>query len=106
MSGIEGLPPPPEKKLYEQEYLHGVDLFQRALDQCTQAEEVHKKAAFKEVMERALQALNDTARGLKREDLQKHNDELAKDLKVFEDQENVEAQQKLAQDLDRAKKLI
>lgn len=105
--GDTPIPPNPEdQKLYKQEYVHGLDLFQRALEQHAKAEEVHKKAAFEEVMERALQVLNDTARGLKREDLQSQNQQIGKDLKAYEDKSDDATRQALAKDLQRAKDSI
>ncbi len=81
---IEGTGPSPRDiEAYRQEYKHGLDLFQRALLEYNTSDEMHKKAAFQDVMQNALQVLNETARGMKRDDLLKYNDQIAKDLKAL-----------------------
>ncbi len=112
MSGVdrsgEGPAPLPHdpQKAYAMEYKHGVNLFQRSLDEYSKADEVHKKAAFQDVMHRALQVLNETARGLKREDLLKQNEAIAQDLKAYEDKGDAASKNALAKDLNQAKKSI
>jgi hypothetical protein len=112
MSGVDspggGPPPLPHdpQKAYAVDYKHSVDLFQRSLEECSKAQEMHKKAAFKDVMNRSLQVLNEAASGLKREDLLKQNDQIAKDLKIYEDKEDDSSKSTLAHDLDQAKKSI
>ncbi len=112
MSGIDkpggGPPPLPHdpQKAYAVEYKHGVDLFHRSLDEYSKAQEMHKKAAFKEVMHRALQVLNESASGMKREDLLKHNEKISTDLKTFEDKGDDASKSVLSHDLDDAKKTI
>jgi hypothetical protein len=104
----EGLPPitPHDKQLYEAEYRRGVELFQRALDEYTKADEIHKKDAFREVMDRALQVLNETARELKRSDLMDQNKKISNDFQTYQDNQIDLAKNQLAQDLNQAKKSI
>ena len=97
---------PHDRVLYEQEYRRGVDLFQRALDQYSKADEIHKKDAFREVMDRALQVLNETARELKRGDLMTQNQKISKDLESYQNNDVDTAKNQLAQDLNQAKKSI
>jgi len=92
-----------DKLLYEQEYRQGVDLFQRALSEYSKADEVHKKEAFHEVMDRAMQVLNETARELKRSDLMEQNKKIAQS---FEGLSNEADPAKLAQNLKEAKKTV
>ncbi len=112
MSGIEGsgqgMGPlsTGNKKAYEEEYLHGLDLFGRALEQCTKAPSLQQQEAFKHVMQRALQALNETARGLKREDLQLKNDKIAEDLQAYGERKDKLGERVLKEDLDQAKKQL
>lgn len=93
-----------DKMLYEQEYRRGVDLFQRALDEYGKADEIHKKEAFREVMDKAMQVLNETARELKRTDLLSQNQKIEQSYESF--QENETDASKLAQNLQKAKKEI
>lgn len=76
---------PEDRKMYEKEYKQGVDLFQRALNEYSKADEVNKKQAFKEVMDRALQVLHETSHELHRSDLEQQTDKIDKDYQAFQD---------------------
>src|SRR5690606_13747678 len=95
-----------DRKAYEREYLQGADLFERALDQCSKAEGMYQQEAFKDVMQRAMQVLNEAARGLKREDLQKQNEKIAQDFESYNDRKDALAQRVLMEDLEQAKKKV
>jgi hypothetical protein len=62
--GIQGDKPlsPQTQAIYKQQFAHGVDLFQRSLQEYQHAQEPHKKAKFKHVMDQALQVMNETSR--------------------------------------------
>lgn len=101
----EGMPISPHDRIqYEQEYRQGVDLFQRALTEYNKADEIHKKEAFKEVMDKAMQVLNETAKELKRSDLMDQNQKISQSFQAL--QENDTDSVKLAQNLKSAKKTI
>jgi hypothetical protein len=106
--GPDGAMPlkPEDKKAYEAEYRQGLDLFKRAMTEYGNADEIHKKEAFKEVMERALQVLNETARELKRPDLMTQNQQIAHDLETYENAGDKDSKSQLAQDIKQAKKTI
>ena len=106
IQGPTGRPSHQDVQKYAQEYRHGVDLFQRSLSEYKSAEEIHKKEAFKEVMERALQVLNETAQGMKSRDLLEQNAKIAKDFQAYQNGASAENEKKLEQDLSRAKRLI
>lgn len=95
---------PHDKAMYEQEYRRGVDLFQRALKEYSTADEDHKKDAFREVMDRAMQVLNETARELKRTDLMAQNQKIEQSFEGL--QSNETDASKLAQNLKDAKKTV
>ncbi len=98
---------PREKKMYEQEYKHGADLFQRALDQYSKAENGYQQNEFKQVMDRALRVMNETASELLRKELLKNNDQIAKDYATFQKfPKDPDTLDKLKADLDKAKKSI
>ena len=97
---------PREKKMYEQEYKHGADLFQRALQQNNTSDNPYQKEQFGEVMDKAMQVLNETARELKRKDLMDQNKLIAQDYKAYQNNPNDQVSSKLKQDLDKAKKSI
>ena len=111
MSGIDdssGLGPltPQVKKEYEEEYKHGADLFLRALNEYSKSDNMFQREEFKGVMEKAMQVLNDTARGLHRQELETQNKKIENDYATFQDQESPEAKAKLTQDLTKAKKTV
>jgi hypothetical protein len=95
---------PHDKALYENEYRHGVDLFQRALTEYTKTDEIHKKDAFREVMDRTMQVLNDAARELKRTDLMDQNKKISDSFQGL--QANEMDPSMLAQNLKDAKKAV
>ena len=97
---------PQDKKLYEQEYKQGVDLFQRSLAEYEKADEVHKKEAFKDVMGQAMQILNETARELKRPELNAQNKKISQDFLAYQDHETDTAKSQLVQDLSQAKRKV
>ncbi len=109
MSDSSGVGPlnPREQKMYEREYQQGADLFKKALDQYTKSSNSNQKAEFKDVMDKSLQVLNEAARELMRKELQKQNEQIAKDYATFKkypgDHDTIE---KLNQDLDKAKKSL
>lgn len=97
---------PREKAIYKDEYKHGVDLFQRALQQHAKAEDVFKKGEFEDVMNNMMQVLNETARALKAENLKEQNKKIANDFAAYQDTPTTDNQKKLTKDLDQAKRSI
>ncbi|MBS0624879.1 MAG: hypothetical protein JSS32_02375 [Verrucomicrobia bacterium] len=108
IQGSEGMGPlsPQEKREYELEYKHGADLFKRALDDYSKSDNIFQKAEFKDVMQQAMQVLNDTAAELKRQELLKQNQAIQKDFAAFQDKDDDASISKLSKDLDKAKKSI
>ena len=107
MSDVSGAGPlgPREKKMYEQEYKHSADLFKRALDQYTKSDNPYQKAEFKDVMDKAMNVLNETASELMRKELKAQNDAISKDYATFQKYpEDPDTLDKLNKDLDKAKK--
>lgn len=97
---------PREKQMFEQEYKHGADLFQRALTQSSKSDNPFQQEQFGEVMDKAMKVLNQTAKELKRKDLLEQNKLIAQDYKAYRDNPSGEVVKKLEQDLDKAKKSI
>jgi len=106
--GGEDLPPlsSRDKKAYEEEYKEGIDLFEKALTQCASAPSMHQQEAFKDVMARALQVLNDAAAGLRRGDLKQHNEQISQDFQAYGNRKDSLAQRVLMEDLEKAKKEV
>ena len=97
---------PQDKKLYTEEYHHGVNLFKRALNEYSTAGEVHKKDAFRQVMDKALNVLNETAAGLKRQDLIDKNQKIKADYDSYQASQKEDAKKTLTNDLDQADKSV
>jgi hypothetical protein len=97
---------PREKKLYEQEYKHGAALFQKALQQYAKSENPDQQEQFNQVMQSAMNVLNQTAQELKRQDLIAQNAAIQADYKAYQDHPSTFVKAKLDQDLEKAKKSI
>ena len=98
---------PREKKMYEQEYKHGAQLFQKALQQFVKSDNPYQQEEFHQVMDKALRVLNETAAELNRKALLDQNDKIQKDYAAFNDKPtDNQSFNKLNHDLDQAKKSI
>ncbi|MBI2743411.1 MAG: hypothetical protein HYX48_05785 [Chlamydiales bacterium] len=108
MSNIQGPGKPDHHdiQMYAQEYKRGIDLFQRALIEYNSADEVHKKDAFREVMDRALQVLNETAQGMKRDDLVAQNQKIAQDFQTYQNSHSPKDEKVLEKDLNQARRAL
>lgn len=100
------LSPQEQQKMYREEYLHGAALFQRALDQYVHANSMQQKEEFKEVMQKAMHVLNETARGLKKGSLREQNEKIQRDWLQYEKERTPASEQKLRDDLEQAKKSL
>lgn len=109
IQGGGGLPPitPREMKMYEQEYKHGAELFQKALQQYSQSDNPYQKAEFQKVMDKAMHILNETAAELNRKGLLAQNEKIEKDYTSFNNTPtDGRTVSELNRDLDQAKKSI
>ena len=98
---------PREVKMYEQEYKHGAELFQKALQQYTQSDNPYQQAEFQNVMDKAMRILNETAAELHRKSLLEQNNKIAQDYTAFNDSpKDNRMVTELNRDLDQAKKSI
>jgi ribonuclease HII len=97
---------PTDRKLYEQQYKHGVDLYQRAFSEYEKANETNKKEAFLEVMQRASQVIHQTARELHRTDLEKQADKIDQDFASYQAKGDEKSKNALTNDLKSAKRTI
>lgn len=98
---------PRERKMYEQEYKHGAQLFQKALQQYVESDNPYQQEEFHQVMDKAMRVLNETAGELNRKSLLEQNQKIEKDYAAFNDKPtDPSAFQKLNHDLDQAKKTM
>jgi hypothetical protein len=98
--------PQNKKRMYEAEYKHAANLFDRSLEEYTHSENVYKKEAFRKVMNQALQILKDTASALKKQELLKQCDQIEQDYQAYQANGTAEAIAKLHDDLGQAGKRL
>lgn len=104
MAEIEPIRPGEERKIFEQEYRHGADLFLRALDAHAKSKNIYQQEEFKEVMNKALLVLNETARELKRKELLAQNQKIGEDYDAYQLNPGALTKEVLKGDLEQAKK--
>lgn len=106
MSEIPNIGPmsPRTRKLYEEEYKQGTNLFEKALNQSCRSSYPAQQQQFKEVMEKAMEVLNQTAGQLKRKDLLKQNQKIEEDFQAYRKDPSQKHVQALKHDLEQAKK--
>ncbi|MBS0586211.1 MAG: hypothetical protein JSR76_07970 [Verrucomicrobia bacterium] len=78
---------PDLKATYKDEFARGVKLFQDSLGEYQKADEMNKKAKFKDVMDKALVIMNQAARGFITSSSEKEKAEAFKG-KMMEDYQN------------------
>lgn len=106
MTGNVGGPLTPQQAAaYREEYREGADLFQRALVQYSEADEMHKQAAIEKVLNQALTVMNQAAAQLKSPALTSVNQQIAQDYQAYQSSHSPAAIQKLNHDLEKAKDL-
>ena len=72
----------PDKRdvdLYKQEFTEGLDLFKKSLNGFANADEEHKKAKFKDVMDKTLNVLRETVKASLSKEAEIKEDALEKD---------------------------
>ncbi len=97
---------PQDKKLYRQEYQHSADLFQRALDEYSESDNIYQKEEFKGVMDMAMQVMNETARELNNPNLLVHNQKIAADLAQYEEEPTPVLQKEIQSEINQAKRSV
>lgn len=97
---------PREKKMFETEYKQGTVLFEKALHQTSKSDNPYQKEQFGDVMNKAMQVLNQAAKELKRNDLIEQNRKIEKDLKAYKEKPSEAGMKVLIEDLSKAKKSI
>ncbi len=92
--------------MYEDEYAQGASLFDRALELSVKSGYPGQQEQFSDVMRKAMEVLNQTARQLKREDLAKQNQAIDQDYQLYQQNPTKEHATQLHKDLQNAQKLI
>lgn len=103
---ISGKPIPHDlQATYRSEFARGVKLFEKSLKeyQTTSDDEAAKKAKFKDVMNKALTIMNESARGFMNEHAQKEEANFEKDYQSYIAAETPDNAKKLEKDLRNLK---
>ena len=101
--GGDSLSPAQARRMYEAEYKHAADLFQKTLTAYSKSDNEYQKEEFKHVMNESLQVLNDAATALRRNDLLNQNNQIEQDYNAFQADDSKTS--KLDADLNKAKRL-
>ena len=91
---------------YRQEFQQGVDLFDQSFQEYMKAKEPHKKAKFKDVMDKALDVMNKSARECLSQEQMKLNEELHKDYDDYLGHPDSSHTEKVEKDIDELKKSL
>ncbi len=100
---------PDLKATYKNEFARGVKLFQDSLSEYEKADEVHKKAKFKDVMDKALNIMNQSARGFlttesERQKGQEVKNQILTDYQSYLANDNGDTYKKLQSDINNLKR--
>lgn len=107
MSGVEGSGSitPEQKAIYQQEFKRGVNLFRQSLAEYQNSDGT-KKQLFKDVMDKAMQVMNETARAALSKAAQEQESKLEEDYQNYISNESPETKKQLQDDLDRLQKKL
>jgi hypothetical protein len=94
----------PESEFDKQSFNKAVNLFQQSLQAYEQSDIPAQKAKFKDVMDKCLQVIQQTAREAIRAEAQKTMDQVDKDYQSFLDNDNPQTYKQLNSDLDHLKR--
>ena len=108
MADIQGNQPinPQMKELYKQECTRGVELFQRSLQEYQKSQIPAQKEEFRDVMDKALQIIKETASQCLGKEMQKESITLQKDYNQFIANPSDTNLNRLNNDLEHFKKEI
>jgi hypothetical protein len=88
-----------QEKLYKQEYVQSAALFQKALAQEAKSTYTPQQQQFQQVMEKAMDVLNNAARGLKNPGLIAQSNQIQKDFAAYQKDPSDQNRQALQKDL-------
>lgn len=107
MSSVEGSGSitPHQKEIYKQEFVRGIHLFKQSLAEY-QNSDGNKKVLFKEVMDKAMKVMNETARAALSKSAQEQEAQVEQDYQNFISNESPQTKKQLEDDLDRLQKKV
>jgi hypothetical protein len=95
---------PHDKSLYKQDFSKAVDLFQQSLQAYEQSKIPAQKEEYKDVMDKCLQVIKETAREAIRQEAQKQVNQMNKDYQNFISNDTPATYKQLNNDLNALKK--
>lgn len=90
--------------MYRQEFTEGLDLFKKSLNGFANADEEHKKAKFKDVMDKTLNVLKETVKASLSQEAQRKENVLEKDYLELVSKESKENYAKVEHDIENLKR--
>ena len=93
--------PPQDRALYKQDFAKSVDLFKQSLDAYGTSQIPEQKAKYKDVMDRTLQIMNETAKLCLSKGAQNQEKTLATDYQNYMSHESPDGLKKLNTDIEK-----
>ncbi len=103
---ISGNTPEDPRAVYKQDFAKSVDLFKKSLDGYESSQIPKQKEMYKDVMNRTLEIMNETAKLCLSKNAQVQEKNLASHYQDFLSKETPEAVQKLNTDIDQLKEKL
>ncbi len=95
---------PQEKAMYRQEFARGASLFKQSFEQYLSSDNDNKKTLLKDVMDRALQVMNETAKYVLSQKKLEQENKLEQDYGNFISNESPDTIKELQSDIDKLRK--
>ncbi len=92
---------PQQKAQYRQEFKHGASLFEKSFNEYLHADSDNKKVLLKDVMERTLQVMNETAKYVLSQKKLEQENKLEQDYQNFISNESPDSAKQLQSDIDK-----
>lgn len=97
---------PQQQEVYKQEFAQGADLFQKSLAEYQNSNIPAQKEAFKDVMQKAMQVMNETAKLCLSKEAQKKEEQVNANFQNFQAQESPENIKDLSKSIQQLKDSI
>lgn len=91
------------KHVYKQEFMEGANLFEQSFSQYQNSQIPAQKEAFKDVMKKALNVMNETAKLCLSKEAQKNEAQLNNSFEEFSSNQNPQTMQDLSKSIDNLK---
>ena len=94
------------QQVYKQDFTQGANLFKQSLEQYQNSNNPLQKEAFKDVMQKAMVVMNETAKLCLSQEAQKKEAKLNDDFNNFQNSENPQTVKDLSKSIDSLKRTL